>query len=136
MNIETACYRIKVASLAAVDLSFSAENQVLVVSNPVQRRGYNPEVKIKIYEQANILIDLLAQGITNKRQLANLCGSNIDGIYRILRLLWQNGKIENYRFDRHNVIPRNLEAFDLRILRFGIAWKKIKDIKVGDYIVP
>ena len=115
-------YHLKIATLAAVELTFPEGTEILVVGNPIQRRGYKPEVKIKRYEQANVVIEKLAAGITNKRQLAELCGSNIDTICCILKMLWQKGKIEDYHLNRYNVIPKDLEPFDLNILRVGMEW--------------
>lgn len=127
-------YRLRISTLAAVDITLADETQLIVVNNPPQRRFYNPEVKIKIYEQANRVIEGLAAGIYSKRRLAELCGSNIDTICCILKFLWQKNKIEDYHLDRHNVIPKCLEPFDLSILRFGMEWRQVKDIKAGDYV--
>lgn len=127
-------YHLKIATLQALDFKYAAGYLILVVNKPIQRRGYSPNVKIKRYEQANIIISSLKDGITRKRQLAELCGSNIDEVCTILKLLWQNGRIEDYHLDRQNVIPKQLTPFDLDLLRHGLEWRRVEDIEVGDYI--
>ena len=125
---------LKIATLAALDFKYTAGDMLLVVNKPKQRRGYSPNVAIKRYERANTVINALKDGITSKRQLANLCGKNFTEIHKILKLLWENSVIEDYHLDYYNVIPKQLTPFDIALLRYGLEWRRIEDIKLGDYI--
>ena len=127
-------YQLKIATLPALELKHAAEDLLLVVNKPKQRRGYSPNVDIKRYERANIVINGLKDGITKKQQLAELCGKNFTEIYKILKLLWKNGVIEDYHLNYYNVIPKKLIPFDTALLRNGLEWRRVEDIEVGDYI--
>ena len=120
--------------LQALDFKYAAGDLILVVNKPKQRRGYSPNVAIKRYERANTVINALKDGITSKRQLAALCGNNFTEIHKILKLLWENGIIEDYHLDYYNVIPKQLTPFDTALLRHGLEWRNVEDIEVGDYI--
>jgi len=127
-------YQLKIATLAALDFKYAPGELLLVVNKHKQRRGYSPNVKVKMYERANIVINGLKNGITSKRQLSNLCGENFTEIHKILKLLWEKGIIEDYHMNYYNVIPKLLIPLDIALLRHGLEWRRVEDIKVADYI--
>ena len=127
-------YKLKISTLSAIESKFSEKHPILVCKTPQMRR-LKPFIKINIYEQANKVLEDLNNGITNKRVLANNCGSNIDDISRIFKLLYENDLIFDYKLDKHNITLKEYKPFDLDILKRDLEWKYVKDIKVGDYVV-
>ena len=51
-------YKLKIASVSAVESKFSEDHPIMVVKNPSARRASKNLVKIKIYEQANKIISI------------------------------------------------------------------------------
>ena len=128
-------YELKISTISAVKSKFSEDHPIMIVNDPKARRFDTSKlVKIKAYEQANLIITALKNGIYSKKALAETAKTTTDDIHRIFKLLHENGKIEDYRKNKMLIIPKKLEFFDLEMLRHGMAWKKVKDIIVGDYV--
>ena len=128
-------YKLKIASVSAVESKFSEDHPIMVVKNPSARRASKNLVKIKIYEQANKIIEGMQHGVFTKKELAALANTTTDDAHRIFKLLYANGIIEDYKLDKMKLIPRRLKLFDPEMLKHGFVWRKAKDISIGDYVV-
>lgn len=127
-------FELEIVSLAAIKIKLSSKAELLVIENSTYRRFYKEISRIKRYEDANKIIAILRSGITNKKQLASMCNIDPDIICVYYKLLWLEGRIEDYHTNRHTIIPKNLEFFDIELLRLGIKRKSIEDIAIGNYI--
>lgn len=136
VRTEEKVYQLKITSISAVESKFSEDHPILVIEKPQNRRISQKPVKIKIYKQANLILEALRRGISEKKALAKIAKSTIDDVSRIFKLLYQDKKIENYKKNKHHIILRkNVKLYDLDLLSHNFVWKKVKDINTGDYVV-
>ncbi len=127
-------HSLKVTSLTATEMKFSEEHPILIVKNPTQRRNYKEKIESKIHRQANAMIKEMKKGIFEKKSIAKAAGITTDDSYRVFKIMQEENIIYDYNKNKTKIIPKNLKEYDIEMIESGMEWKKVKDIKEGDYV--
>jgi len=134
LNKGEKAYSLKVVSLSGVEMVFSEEHPILVVDNPSQRRNYKQYVRIRKYELANDVLSVLEQGILCKCDIAQKLNISVCYLGSILSFLEKDGKIiKNGK--KQPVILLDSTKYDITLLKNGLRWVPIKELKPGQYVV-
>lgn len=134
-------YQLKIASLTAVESKFSEDHPILTFDGKPKtvsdlKVNIRQIQKLTKYIRYNDIISCLLNGVTNKKAISKITGISIDWIYLYFKDLVELKIIEDYKKDKYHVHPilENLKLFDLDLINKRLAWKKVKDINIGDYV--
>lgn len=134
-------YQLKITSLTAVESKFSEDHPILTFDGKLKtisdlKVNIRQSQKLTKYIRYNNIISCLLDGITEKKTISEITGISIDWIYLYFKDLVKLGIIEDYKKDKCHIYPvlENLKLFDLNLVNKKLAWKKVKDIHIGDYV--
>ena len=134
IELKEKVYSIKVNSLFAFDYEFSENHPLLIAESSNNTTKELSEYSLSYYKKANIILNALKNGITSKKDLANLINISINDVCQLWKRMLQDDLIFDYKLDKHNIYLKKYTLYDISLLKNRLSWKKAKDVKVGNYV--
>lgn len=134
IELKEKVYSLKVNSLFAFDYEFSENHPLLVTESSNNVTKELSGNSLSYYKKANIVLNALKNGITSKKDLANLVNISINDVCQLWKRMFQDDLIYDYRLDKHNIHLKEYKLYDINLLKNRLSWKKAKDVKVGNYV--
>lgn len=134
IELKEKVYSLKVNSLFAFDYEFSENHPLLVTESSNNTTKELSGNSLSYYKKANIVLNVLKNGITSKKDLANLVNISINDVCQLWKRMFQDDLIYDYKLDKHNIHLKKYKLYDINLLKNRLSWKKVKDVKVGNYV--
>lgn len=131
---EEKVYSIKINSLFAFDYEFSENHPLLITESHNNTTKELSEYSLSYYKKANIILNALKNGITQKKELFKIVNISINDICMLWKRMLEDDLIFDYKLDKYNIYLKNYKLYDINLLKNRLYWEKAKNIKVGNYV--